>query len=64
MLRHVELVSLYFTLWMISQFWLNVKDRQGLRDFIEQWRIFYFTIFSRVVSENSTSIQESSSFYP
>jgi hypothetical protein len=45
MLRHVELVSLYFTLWMISQFWLNVKDRQGLRDFIEQWRIFYFTIF-------------------
>ena len=43
---HAEAVQICFTVWMVSQFWLNVKDQIGLRDFVEKMRIsYYFTLF-------------------
>jgi len=41
MLMHVEAVQICFTVWMVSQFWLNVKDQVGLREFVERMRILY-----------------------
>jgi hypothetical protein len=46
MLMHAEAVQICFTVWMVSQFLLNVKDQIGLRDFVEKMRIsYYFTLF-------------------
>ncbi|MGC9213438.1 MAG: hypothetical protein ACP5F2_08260 [Athalassotoga sp.] len=46
MLMHAEAVQICFTVWMVSQFWLNFKDQIGLRDFVEKMRIsYYFTLF-------------------
>ena len=46
MLMHAEAVQICFTVWMVSQFWLNFKDQMGLRDFVEKMRIsYYFTLF-------------------
>ena len=52
MLRHVELVEMYFTIWMVSQFWRNVKDRLGLRDFVERMRIIYYVVLFRLIAHN------------
>ncbi len=48
-LRHVELVELYFMIWMISQFWRNVKDRIGLRDFVEHMRMMYYEVLVEII---------------
>jgi hypothetical protein len=42
MLMHAEAVQICFTAWMVSQFWLNFKDRIGLREFVEEMRISYY----------------------
>ena len=42
MLMHVEAVQICFSVWMVSQFWLNVKDHVGLREFVERMRILYY----------------------
>ncbi len=63
MLRHVELVSLFFTTWMVSQFWLNVKDHLGLREFIEQIRISCFIVLLKAISKDLSYIQRLESFH-
>jgi len=42
MLMHAEAVQICFTAWMVSRFWLNFKDRIGLREFVEEMRISYY----------------------
>jgi len=42
MLMHAEAVQICFTAWMVSQFWLNFKDRIGLREFVEEMKISYY----------------------
>ncbi len=61
-LRHVELVSLFFTTWIVSQFWLNVKDWLGLREFIEQIRISCFVVLLKAMSKDLSYIQRLESF--
>jgi len=63
MLRHVEFVSLFFALWMISQFFLNVKDRLGLRDFVEQIGISCFVILLRIISKDLRYVQKFEIFH-
>ena len=63
MLRHTELVELYFTIWMISQFWRNVKDRMGLREFIEQMRIFYYDVLLELIVHDSSFYHRLKSFF-
>ncbi|MEM3265671.1 MAG: hypothetical protein QXH07_06935 [Thermoplasmata archaeon] len=41
MLMYMEAVQICFT-GIISQFWLNVKDRMRLREFVEKMRISYY----------------------
>ncbi|OAA26158.1 hypothetical protein AT15_06575 [Kosmotoga arenicorallina S304] len=40
--RHVELVQLAFTVWMLARFYRSVKDQIGLRDFLEKLRLNYY----------------------
>ena len=40
--RHVELVQLAFTVWILARFYRSVKDQIGLRDFLEKLRLNYY----------------------
>ena len=40
--RHVELVQLAFTVWILARFYRSVKDQIGLRDFPEKLRLNYY----------------------
>ena len=52
MLRHLKIIELYVTIWMMFQTWRNAKDRLGLRDFVERMRIIYYVVLFRLIKAN------------
>jgi len=54
--KHVELVQLAFTTWMIANFYRSVKDRVSLRDFLELIKFDYFFQLARSSSVADSSI--------
>ena len=54
--KHVELVQLAFTTWMIANFYRSVKDQVSLRDFLELIKFDYFFQLARSSSASDSSI--------
>ena len=54
--KHVELVQLAFTAWMIANFYRSVKDQLSLRDFLEEIKSNYSTQSVRISSASNFSI--------
>jgi hypothetical protein len=54
--KHVELVQLAFTTWMIANFYRSVKDQVSLRDFLEEIKFDYFIHLVRSSSAADSSI--------
>ncbi|AKI96624.1 hypothetical protein [Kosmotoga pacifica] len=40
--RHVELVHLTFTIWMLARFYRSFKDQIWLKNFLEELRFNYY----------------------
>ena len=53
--KHVELVQLAFTAWMIANFYRSVKDQLSLRDFLEEIKSNYSTQSVRISSASNFS---------
>jgi len=54
--RHVELVQLAFSVWMLARFYRSVKDQIGLRDFLEELKLNYYLWLAMKMIETGSHI--------
>jgi len=54
--RHVELVQLAFSVWMLARFYRSVKDQIGLRDFLEELKLNYYLWHAMKMIETGSQI--------